>query len=304
MNARGALYAGTAAVLFGSAYVAIAIALRSYTPLTVAAWRGLLGTMILAGLLALPAMRSLRPAAPDAAGLARLLVLGLVGGALFVIAMNSAVAATGATITAFVAGLYAVLAAVLAIPLLHERLETPLLLALLAALFGTLLLSDLQLSGESLGGIGIALVAAAAFGLFLVLSRRWGARHGLNGPVVGMATLSVSGVAALAAAVLTQERLWPENVRPDAALALVWLAVGPGAAAAVLIVAGMRRLEAGRASVFLLLNPLTAALLSFLLLGERLSPLQLVGGACVLLAIAAAGGLQSRPRHQARGGPT
>jgi drug/metabolite transporter (DMT)-like permease len=304
VNARGALYAGTAAVLFGSAYVAIAIALRSYTPLTVAAWRGLLGTMILAGLIALPAMRSLRPVAPDAAGVGRLLVLGLVGGALFVIAMNAAVAATGATITAFVAGLYAVLAAVLAIPLLHERLETPLLLALLAALFGTLLLSDLQLSDESLGGIGIALVAAAAFGLFLVLSRRWGTRHRLNGPMVGMATLSVSGVAALAAAVLTQEQLWPENVRPDAVLALVWLAVGPGAAAAVLIVAGMRRLEAGRASVFLLLNPLTAALLSFLLLGERLSPLQLVGGACVLLAIAAAGGLQSRPRDQAKGGPT
>lgn len=66
----------------------------------------------------------------------------------------------------------------------------------------------------------------------------------------------------------------------------------------------MRRLEAQRASVFLLLNPPTAALLSLLLLGKRLSGVQLIGGACVLLAIAAASGLLSRPRHQANGGPT
>ncbi len=304
MNARGALYAGTAAVLFGSAYVATAIALRSFTPLTIAAWRGLLGTMILAALLALPAMRSIRPQTPDAAGRARLLVLGLVGGAVFVVAMNAAVAAAGATVTAFVAGLYAVIAALLAIPLLGERLERPMLVALLAALIGTFLLSDLELRGESLEGIGIALLAAMAYGLFLVLSRRWGVRYGLVGPVVGIATLSVSSVVAFAAVVILHEPVWPLVVRPDAALALVWLAIGPGAAAAVLIVAGMRHLEARRASVFLLLNPPTAALVSFLLLGERLSVVQAIGAVSVLLATAAAGGLFFRRLPQAKGGPT
>jgi len=304
MNARGALYAGTAAVLFGSAYVATAIALRSFTPLTIAAWRGLLGTMILAALLALPAMRSIRPQTPDAAGRARLLVLGLVGGAVFVVAMNAAVAAAGATVTAFVAGLYAVIAALLAIPLLGERLERPMLVALLAALIGTFLLSDLELRGESLEGIGIALLAAMAYGLFLVLSRRWGVRYGLVGSVVGIATLSVSSVVAFAAVVILHEPVWPLVVRPDAALALVWLAIGPGAAAAVLIVAGMRHLEARRASVFLLLNPPTAALVSFLLLGERLSVVQAIGAVSVLLATAAAGGLFFRRLPQAKGGPT
>jgi drug/metabolite transporter (DMT)-like permease len=62
----------------------------------------------------------------------------------------------------------------------------------------------------------------------------------------------------------------------------------------------MRRLEARRASFYLLLNPPTAAVLAFVLLGERLEPHQIVGGGLVLVAIAAASGLQ---RRQAKGGP-
>jgi drug/metabolite transporter (DMT)-like permease len=78
---------------------------------------------------------------------------------------------------------------------------------------------------------------------------------------------------------------------PEAAAAIIWLAVGPGALAAVLVVTGMRRLPARRASAFLLLNPPTAALGAWLLLGERLSSVQLVGGALILLAMAGASGL-------------
>jgi drug/metabolite transporter (DMT)-like permease len=80
-------------------------------------------------------------------------------------------------------------------------------------------------------------------------------------------------------------------VLPEAAAAVIWLAVGPGALAAVLVVAGMRRLPARRASAFLLLNPPTAALGAWLLLDERLSAVQLIGGALILLAMAGASGL-------------
>ena len=91
----------------------------------------------------------------------------------------------------------------------------------------------------------------------------------------------------------------PPLARPlaaDAASAVIWLAVGPGALAAILVVTGMRRIPARRASAFLLLNPPTATLGAWLLLGERLSPLQLLGGALVLLAIAGASGI-SLPRR-------
>lgn len=288
MSTRGALFAGISAMLYGSSYVATAIALRSFTPLTVAAWRGLLSALILGAILLLPAMRSHLPRGITLGDLGRLMLMGLLGGAAFTLAMNAAVAITGATVTAFVAGLYAVLAAALAIPVLGERLERLTLAALLAALFGTLLLADLTLNAETVAGIGLALVAAASFGLYLVLSRGWARSRGLSGAVVGLSSLAMTGVAGLAAVVLAAEPMVPDAPRADALVAIAWLALGPGVVAAVLVVAGMQLLPARLASAFLLLNPPTAALLALVLLGERLTVLQLIGGACVLAAMASA----------------
>ncbi|HJP72037.1 MAG TPA: DMT family transporter [Candidatus Limnocylindria bacterium] len=288
MNTRGALFAGLSAMLYGSSYVATAIALRSFTPLTVAAWRGMLSAVILGAILMLPPLRSRLPWSISRGDLGRLVLMGLLGGAAFTLAMNSAVGISGATVTAFVAGLYAVLAAALAIPLLGERLERSTLAALLAALFGTLLLADLRLDLQTVAGIGLALVAAASFGLYLVLSRGWARSRGLSGAAVGLSSLTMTGVAGLAAVALAGEPILPDAPRADALLAIAWLALGPGVVAAVLVVAGMQLLPARVASVFLLLNPPTAAVLAFLLLGERLSALQLIGGACVLAAMAAA----------------
>lgn len=288
MSTRGALFAGISAMLYGSSYVATAIALRSFTPLTVAAWRGLLSALILGAILLLPAMRSHLPRGITLGDLGRLMLMGLLGGAAFTLAMNAAVGITGATVTAFVAGLYAVLAAALAIPVLGERLERLTLAALLAALFGTLLLADLTLNAETVAGIGLALVAAASFGLYLVLSRGWARSRGLSGAVVGLSSLAMTGVAGLAAVVLAAEPMVPDAPRADALVAIAWLALGPGVVAAVLVVAGMQLLPARLASAFLLLNPPTAALLALVLLGERLTALQLIGGACVLAAMASA----------------
>ncbi|HEX2884665.1 MAG TPA: DMT family transporter [Candidatus Limnocylindria bacterium] len=295
MEPRGAIAAATTAMLYGSAYVATAIALEGFTPVGLAVWRGAIGALLVAVLLATPFLPGHRPRALGGAGLVRLGVMGIIGGGLFILAMNAAVAASGATITAFVAGLYAVLAAALAIPLLGEHLEARTIAALGAALVGTVMLSGIGSGSADAGGIALGLVAAAAFGTFLVLSRRWSARHRLTSPTVALSTLSISTLVALGVAAAGGDPL----VRPDppvgSLVALGWLAAGPGAAASVLVVIGMRRLPARHASAFLLLNPPTAALLAFVLLGETLDGLQLVGAALVLVAIAAASGALPTP---------
>ena len=289
MNLPGALAASTAAVLYGSAYVATAVALEGYSPSGIGVWRGLLGALLLGLLLALPPMRNQRPRGLTRAAVLRLAALGAVGGGVFILAVNTAVALSGATITAFVAGLYAVLGAVMAIPLLREHLERWTLVALVAAFAGTVLLSDLGASGVNIGGIGLGLVAATAFGLFLVLSRRWSAAHGLTGPTVGLASLTISAAFCAVVAALDGSLL-PKDPSPAATAAVAWIAVAPGAAASVLVVIGMRRLPARFASLFLLLNPPTAALLGAVMLGERLDGGQLIGAGLVLAAIAAASG--------------
>jgi probable blue pigment (indigoidine) exporter len=235
----------------------------------------------------------------------RLAVIGLFGGGIFVLAMNGAVALAGATVTAFVAGLYAVAAAVLAVPLLGERLRLRTVVAFLAALLGTAFISEVYAGAPSVDGVAMALIAAGAFGCFLVLSRRWAAVHQLSGQVVALALLSVSAVVAVAVAIATHDAVVVSQPSIRSLVALGWVAIGPGAAASVLAVIAMRRLRAAQASTLFLLNPPVAATLAFVLLGERLSATQ-VGGAVLVLAaiVGATVGLPTRmafPRNSRRG---
>jgi drug/metabolite transporter (DMT)-like permease len=293
MDRTGVLAAAAAAVLYGSAYVAIAVALDGFTPVGVAVYRGVLGALALGVILV--AWPGLGPRMPTWAALVRLSVIGTVGGGIFVLAMIGAVALAGATVTAFVAGLYAVAAAVLALPLLGERLRPRTGVALGAALFGTLLLSGLQAGTDSIAGVVLALIAAASFGLFLVLSRRWAGGYRLSGPIVGLASASISAMVAISVAAGTSDPIALPQPPVTAVLAVVWIALGPGASAAVLSVVAMRRLRADQASMWLLLNPPTAAILAFMLLDEQLRPLQVGGALLVLAAIGAASiGLPTR----------
>lgn len=278
-------------MLYGSSYVATALALRSFTPIGTGALRGLLGALLLGTLLLLPAAVAHRPRGLTTGALARLAVLGALAGPIFVIGMNTAVALAGATITAFVAGMYAVLAAALGVPLLGERLERATVAWLGLALAGTALLGDLRPASNLAAGIAVALGAAVAFALFLVLTRRWSQQYGLPGAVISLVALAEMGIGLGFVLLWSGDPGLAAPLGPEAAAAVTWLAAGPGALAAVLVVIGMRRLPARRASAFLLLNPPTAALGGWLLLGERLTPTQLAGAGVVLVAIAGASGL-------------
>jgi drug/metabolite transporter (DMT)-like permease len=296
----GALAAAGAALLFGSSYVATAFALRAYGPLAVGAWRGaapvlIVGTLVLAGRVdGRWAMSGLRRG-----GWLRLAVLGALGGPVFLVAMNVAVGGSGATIAAFVAGLYAVLAALLGPPVLGERLGRGPLVAFVVALLGTALLAGLEPGTDrpfGLGpGIGAGLVGATSFALYLVLTRRWARTLRLPGAAVVVANFAASAIVLVPATLLVGgESLLPTPGDPDAAVAtaaLIWLILAPSVVAQLLLVAALRRLPARASSAFLLVNPVAASALAAGLLGERLSPSQLAGAVLVLVGIALATGL-------------
>jgi probable blue pigment (indigoidine) exporter len=287
----GAAAAAGTAIIYGSSFVATAIALRSFTPLTAALWRGLLGAVALVMVVALSAHPALRPRRLTLASAWRLGVVGVLAGPAFVLAMNTAVSLAGASITAFVAGMYAVLAALIAVPVLHERLEATTLAALGLALVGAALLGEVTLGGDQALGVGVGMLAAVIFGSFLVLTRRWSHAYDLPGPAIGATALALTAATALLLVVAAPASAAARPLRPDAVAAVVWLALGPGALAAVGVIVSMRRLEARRASAFLLLNPPTAAIGSAILLGERFTLVQLLGAGLILVAMAAASGL-------------
>lgn len=288
---NGLLFAAAAAIIYGAAYPATAIALRSFSPLGIAA---------LACTLALPVVIALgwigwlpRPSVDglDRPRLMRLVVLSALGGLVFIAAVNVAIALSGPTVTGFVAPLYAVAAAVLAVPLLGERIRPATIGAFGLALVGTALLAGVAPDLDALLGVAMALGAAVVFGLYIVLARRWSARYRLDGTLVTIGNLIGRGPVLLVfEAIRSPATLFPSDADPVAVLALLSIALGSSSTANLLLMASVRRVAAGRASAALLLTPISSAALGAILLADHLTPVQLIGAALILVGIAVASG--------------
>lgn len=288
----GIASAAGAAVLFGISFPITVFALRSFTPLGTAALSCTIALIVLALLSAVEIVP--RPALVDRsrANLGRLTFVALVGGLSFIVCANAAIALSGATIAGFVSSLYAVLATFFAIPVLGERVRPMVVIALGVSLVGTALLAGFAPLGGSVLGVAFGVIAAVSFGLYLVFARRWGPIHGLRGTIVVVALLLGRGPVLLLVELIREPAsLAPSNPDPASLLALAYLAIGPMLIAQLLIVASVARVPARRTSASLLLTPLCAAIGAYFLLGDRLTPVELVGAALLLLGIAGASGL-------------
>ena len=300
----GLAYAAAAAIIYGTAYPATAIALRSFTPLAIA---GVACTLALPLVIALAAAGWLpRPslAGMDGPRLARLVILAALGGVLFIAATNAAVALSGSTITGFVAPLYAVAAAVLAVPILGERLRWSAILAFGVALLGTGLLAGGVPGPDAALGVVAALLAAVLFGLYIVLARRWAVRYRLDGTLVTIANLIGRGpVLLLLELVRSPGTVVPSEPDPSAILAILVIAVGSSSTATLLLMASVRRVPASRTSAALLLTPISSAVIGAILLSDHLAPIQLVGAALILVGIAVASGVVGSRRARSTASP-
>jgi drug/metabolite transporter (DMT)-like permease len=154
------------------------------------------------------------------------------------------------------------------------------------ALGGTAMLAELDPDGTDIAGMGWGILAALSFALYLVLARRWSTRYRLDGLTVAFANCALAAVVLGGFVLATDPALLaPASLPVEAVVAIGWLAV-VAALGPVLMVASVRLIEAARSAAFLLLNPITATILAAILLGERPSPLQLVGGIAVLIGMA------------------
>jgi len=274
------------AILWGSAFPVTRVLLRDLPPVAAAAWRTLIAVTAIGLLLALRGeLRQLRPARGYRL---RLGVLAVLGGALFLIAMNLAIFLTGASITSFVTGTYPLFAVLGAGVLLGEPLGRRVLLALAIAAGGLVLLARPGGAHVELLGVVVALGAAVSFALYLSLARLWRSAERLP-------TLTVAFYLLLSSALVTtliQAFIDPSGLRLDLSAAgwaaLIWLAIPASALPHVLVITTLRRLPAGRAAPFLMLMPISGTLISTVLLGEHLDPLQLVGAGLILVGIGAA----------------
>jgi drug/metabolite transporter (DMT)-like permease len=108
-----------------------------------------------------------------------------------------------------------------------------------------------------------------------------------------MVTFSMFGTLAIIAgviAVVIRDPLLPDGLQPSNWAAILYLGIFAGALAGALLTESLRRLPAQESSAYLMLNPLTGALLAIPILGESLAPLQWLGGTFVIAGVALATG--------------
>ncbi len=169
------------------------------------------------------------------------------------------------------------------------------LLGLLVCLVGgaTLVGQSVQVDPARLAGDRDGVVTAIFFALYFLTVERARAR-GLGAARVTFVASCITAVVLLGAVAWLETRpVLPHSL--GAALGLLGLALVSHAGGQGLLAVALGRLPAGFSSLVIFLEAVAAAILAWILLGEALGPLQVLGGGLILAGIAVA-----RPRRSAR----
>ncbi len=260
-------------VVWGWTFVIVKEAVASYGVIAFLAMRFALATAVMAPL-------AVRRA--NARAWATGAVIGLVLAAAYVL-QTYGIRYTTATNSGLITGLFVVFAPAWNRVVFGVRTDRLFMAAAAASLCGLALLTG---SGPALptGGDVLTLGCAACFGLHIALLDRHAHWH----------DQSALALAQLAAATVVFGAVWPFSdplTLPTGATVWRALAVtGVAATAAAFWVqtAAQRRLPATRVAMILTMEPVAAAIFGWLLAGDRLTALQVVGAGLMVAALMAA----------------
>jgi drug/metabolite transporter (DMT)-like permease len=276
--------AAAAAVLFGASVVAVRVAVRDVPPVSLAALRFGLGGLLLAGILLVVAPRSLRTRWER---LPRFGLLGLVLFVLFPLTFNVGLRYTEASRGAVMLATMPIWSALLG-RVVGERLTRLQVVGVALSVVG-IGVAFVE-PGRAVGGDAMRLVGDG----LLLLTGLLGAVYGLlakralamDSPAA-VTTWAMLFGAVLLLPVAVVEGLVPAIGRLDGQLlgVVVFLGVLGGAAAFLLWTWALSRLTPTQVAVYVNLNPVVAALLGVVLLGERRSGLFLLGFAAVVTGV-------------------
>ncbi|MFC7310542.1 DMT family transporter [Streptomyces monticola] len=282
---RGLLYLIVAGAAWGTAGAAASLVFRvsDLGPLSLSFWRCAGGlALLLAGAVLRRGRRGrgrMRPV--------RIAVLGAAL-ALFQTAYFAAVEATGLAVgTVVTLGAGPVLIALGARLTLGERLGRGGVAAVVGALAGlaVLVLGD---GGATVrpAGVLLSVVSAAGYAVMTLLTRWWG-RDGGGGDSYATTTWTFAVASLCLLPFGAVEGLLPQTAQPGVVVGLlVYVAAVPTALAYALYFAGAAAVRSATVSVVMLLEPVSAAVLAVLLLGEELTVAMVAGTLLMLAAVA------------------
>lgn len=245
---------------------------QGITPLEAAFWRAVMGTVAFGAHAII-----LRQTRVDRKDLPALIGFGLVGIALFYGGYQSAIGAGGAALAAVLLYTAPAMVALMSWLVLKERMDAFKVLAIALTLAG---IAAISLQGGAVKVTGTAvfwgLVSAFTYATYYIFGKLYLGRYAA--PTMLLYALPVG---ALALAPFVQ--FAPKNATAWAAM--IFLALASTYAANLFYYAGLKRLEATKASVVATIEPVVAACVAWLWWGERFSLLGYLGAALVLSGV-------------------
>lgn len=274
LHTRGLLLLILVTALWGSTFAVVKELGQVLPPSVLIAWRFLIATVAL-----LPVLTLVRRTPGTAAPSRPLWRDGLLLGAWLMAGYGTqtvALQTTGANRAAFFTALSVVLVPLWLTVAQRRPLPLPLWLALPLAVAGLALLS--WEGGALVVGDAWALACAVTYAGFIVALEGAAARHeALRFTLAQL--LAVTALAWLWAALTAPGQLWP----PSGAWGpLLYLGVAATSVTTLLQTVGQRTVSAAEASLIYALEPVTASLFSFLLIGERIGLRGALGGLLVV----------------------
>ena len=271
----------------GALVVNVLVAQYGFTPKTISFWRFFIGAVVLLAIFGRGILwNRLQPL---------LLTVVLAGTAMagYVLLWFLGIEQMGAAVPTLIAlCLPPVIVTILAVARGQERPDLQLFLVLAGAITGTVMIiahhgtttagSNAQ---STLLGVTFSIGSALLYAGFSMVSGRISNSLGA-GPATACLTVVATAVMSLFA--LYQPIRWPTEVPPQAWF--LYLGVVTAAFALLAFSWGAARLKPTALTVATLLEPLTAVVLSALLLGQHLGALQWAGGLLLLLSIWVLGG--------------
>jgi len=233
-----------------------------------------------AGLAALPfVLRGRRPSWQD---VLRCVALGVCGYGIGYVLYLEGVRLAGPSLTALAAAVEPIFTAACAWAFLHEGMGRNAAWSFTLAAAGAWLLAGAPRPGHGghLFGILLVVLSMCAYGFYNTLGKPVATRVG---------GLALTGISTLAVGVAFSPWLFVgpawHAVPASAIWCSVYLGVIPGLAAYSLWFYVVSRAEIAYAAIFLYIQPVGGAVLSWVWLGESMGPVELAGGLLMLLAV-------------------
>ena len=157
------------------------------------------------------------------------------------------------------------------------------LVGLAVAVAGMLMLSagNFRLRGEGLAGDALSVLTSVFYAGYFVVVARLRAKH--DTALIVVWTAAVASTALLPIALMTSDTIFPSSWQGWSALLLLAFICQAGAQSVIAF--ALAHLPAPLSAVTLMIQPLTAGIMAWIILGEALGSLQVLGGIVLLAGI-------------------